>query len=182
MGKFFRNSDGELNVQVIVALIAAMATLSAALITGFFGLIQMRAASAQPPTSIPFPTVAPTLTAEPTETPRPTATVTPAPTTAPTATAAPLALEIEGPTEALLNELTFFTIISENAVRARWSIGGFANNQVFDVDPLPASYEIEVEPTNAERIGDAFTLVVTVFDENGRSITAQHRFEVVEEE
>jgi hypothetical protein len=53
---------------------------------------------------------------------------------------------------------------------------------VFEVDPLPASYEIEVEPTNAERIGDAFTLVVTVFDENGRSITAHHRFEVVEEE
>lgn len=183
--KFFRNADGEINTQVVVAMIGAAATLTAALLAGFFGLIQMRAASARPPTSIPFPTVAPTLTAEPTETPRPTATATPAPTAAPTATLAPLAplaLEIEGPTEAPLNELTFFTIISENAVRARWSIGGFANNQVFDVDPLPASYEIEVEPTNAERIGDAFTLVVTVFDENGRSITAQHRFEVVEEE
>jgi hypothetical protein len=164
--KFLRNADGEINTQVVVAMIGAAATLSAALLAGIFGLIQMRAANAQPPTAIPLPTVA--TTSEPTETPAPTA--------------APLALEIEGPTEAPLNELTFFTIISENAVRARWSIGGFANNQVFDIDPLPAGYEIEVEPTNAERVGDTFTLVVTVFDANGRSITAHHRFEVVEEE
>jgi hypothetical protein len=181
MGKFFRNADGELNVQVIVALIAATATLAAALITGFFGLLQLRAA--QPPAPAPLSTTAPTLTPiptlSPTDTPRPTATTTA--TAAPTATLAPLALEIEGPDEAPLNELTFFTIISENAVRARWSIGGFANNQVFDIDPLPASYEIEVEPTNADRIGDTFTLVVTVYDEGGRSITAHHRFEVVEE-
>lgn len=170
--KFFRNTDGELNVQVIVALIAALATLSAALITGFFGLIQMRAASAQPPTPIPSATVAPTRTAEP----------TPEPTETPAPTAAPLALEIEGPIEAPLNEMTYFTIISENAVRGQWTIGGFANNQEFEVDPLPASYEIQVEPTNADRVGDTFTLVVTAYDEAGRSIVASHRFKVVAEE
>jgi hypothetical protein len=175
MKNLFRNADGEVNTQVTVAVIGATATLLTAIIAGVFGLIQLRAANAQLPASTPAPTwtTAPTLA--------PTDTSAPTPTSAPTATLVPLALEIEGPTEAPLNELTFFTIISENAARARWNIGGFANNQIFDIDPLPASYEIEVEPTNAERVGDSFTLVVTVFDENGRSITAHHRFEVVEE-
>jgi hypothetical protein len=182
MKNLFRNADGEVNTQVVVAFISATATLLTAVIAGVFGLIQLRAANAQPPTLTPAPTWTAAPTLAPTDTPVPTATAMPSPTAAPTATAAPLALEIEGPTEAPLNELTFFTIISENAVRARWSIGGFANNQIFDIDPLPASHDIEVEPTNAERVGDSFTLVVTVFDENGRSITAQHRFEVVAEE
>jgi hypothetical protein len=176
MKNLFRNADGEMNTQVTVAVIGATATLLTAIIAGVFGLIQLRAANAQLPASTPAPTWTAVPTLAPTDTPVPT------PTSAPTATLAPLALEIEGPTEAPLNELTFFTIISENAVRASWSIGGFADNQIFEIDPLPASYEIEVEPTNAERVGDSFTLVVTAFDENGRSITAHHRFEVVEEE
>jgi hypothetical protein len=182
MKNLFRNADGEVNTQVTVAVIGATATLLTAIIAGVFGLIQLRAANAQLPASTPAPTWTAVPTLAPTDTPVPTLTATTAPTAAPTATTEPLALEIKGPTEAPLNELTFFTIISENAVRATWSIGGFANNQIFEIDPLPASYEIEVEPTNAERIGDTFTLVVTVFDENGRSITAHHRFEVVEEE
>lgn len=176
MKNLFRNADGEVNTQVTVAVIGATATLLTAIIAGVFGLIQLRAANAQLPASTPAPTWTAAPTLAPADTPVPT------PTSAPTATLAPLALHIEGPTEAPLNQLTFFTIISENAVRARWSIGGFADNQIFEIDPLPASYEIEVEPTNAERVGDSFTLVVTVFDENGRSITAHHRFEVVEEE
>jgi hypothetical protein len=162
MGKFLRNSDGEWNVQVVVALIAAMATLAAALITGFFGLLQLRAASGQPPTAAP--------------------THTPVSTIEPTATVAPLLVEIEGPAEAPLNALTYFTILSQNAVRAEWTIGGFAENRTFEVDPLPASHQIDVGPTNADRIGDTFTLVVTVYDDDDRSAVARHRFQVVADE
>lgn len=170
MKNLFRNASGEVNTQVVIAVIGATATLLTAIIAGIFGIIQIRAARTEPPAPVIVPTQTAIATAAPTDTP------------ASSPTAAPLALAIEGPTEAPLNELTFFTILSENAVRARWSIGGFADNQVFEIDPLPGSYEINVEPTNAERVGDTFTLVVTVYDEVGRSLVASHRFEVVAEE
>ncbi len=95
--------------------------------------------------------------------------VAPAPTTA-------LTIEIDGPAEAPLNEITAFTIISENAVRAEWAIAGFGND---DINPFHLSEQVEVEPTNAERVGESFTLVVTVYDADGRQAAAQHRFEVV---
>ena len=83
--KFLRDADGNLNTQVVVAVIGATATLMAALIAGGFGLIRLRADSPPP--------------------------VTPAPTVA------ALTVEIDGPTEAPLNEQTWFTIISEDAER-----------------------------------------------------------------
>ncbi len=95
-----------------------------------------------------------------------------APATAPTAA---LTVEIDGPAEAPLNQVTAFTLISENAVRAEWAIAGFGND---DINPFHLSEQVEVEPTNAERVGDSFTLVVTVYDAAGNRANARHTFEI----
>ena len=95
-----------------------------------------------------------------------------APATAPTAG---LTIEIDGPAEAPLNEITAFTIISENAARAEWAIAGFGND---DINPFHLSEQVEVEPTNAERVGDSFTLVVTVYDAAGNRANARHQFKI----
>lgn len=51
--KPLRNADGEINTQVVVALIGAAATLLTALIAGAFGLIQLQASRAEP-TAVPL--------------------------------------------------------------------------------------------------------------------------------
>lgn len=78
-----------------IALIGAIATIAAAVITGIFGLIQLtsRAQAPPPPTDPPvLPTATSTQLSIPTQTftpPPPTATPTLVPTDAPTATPAP---------------------------------------------------------------------------------------------
>lgn len=153
MKNLFRDAEGELNTQVVVALIGAMATLSAALIAGIFGLLQLRATSAPPP---------------------PTAT------TAPAATAAPqLIVEIDGPTEAPLNEQTFFTILSDGAVRAEWTIPNFGQGEV---NPFSDASQVYVEPKDSSRVGESFTMMVTVYDDSGNRATARHQFEILQGE
>lgn len=58
MKNIFRNSDGEVDAQIVVAAIAAAATIPAALIAGFFGLIQLQASRSQAsqPTTTPLAT------------------------------------------------------------------------------------------------------------------------------
>ncbi len=97
------------------------------------------------------------------------------PAVAPAPTAA-LTVEIDGPAEAPLNQVTAFTLISENAVRAEWAIAGFGND---DINPFHLSEQVEVEPTNAERVGESFTLVVTVYDAAGNRANARHQFAIV---
>ncbi len=145
MKNIFRNANGEVNTQIVVAVIGAAATLLTALIAGGFGLIQFQASRAQP---------------------------------LPTATDAPqLVVEIDGPTEVPLNEESYFTILSETAVRAEWTIPGFGSD---DINPFRLADRIFVEPTDAERLGESFTLVVTVYDADGNRAAARHRFQVVE--
>ena len=79
---------------------------------------------------------------------------------------------------AALGAHTYFTIVSSNAVRGEWSISGFQNDPV-TVEPLGASHELYVQPTDATRVGDSFVLVFTVYDDGGNSASAQHRFQVV---
>ena len=141
---------GALNTQIIVALIGASATVVAALLAGYFGLVNR---NQQPPTS----------------------PATAIPTTGPSVT-------IDGPTTAPLSELTYFNIISSNATRAEWSIGGFNDNKTTEVDPLAPSHQIQIEPTDQSRVGDSFTLVVTVFDENGATANTTHSFQVTDDE
>jgi hypothetical protein len=75
--------------------------------------------------------------------------------------------------------VTYYNVISENATRAVWNIGGFQNNQVFEENPLTPSLKIYVEPTNNEFIGETFVIVVTVYNKHGDSATATKQFTVV---
>jgi hypothetical protein len=69
--------------------------------------------------------------------------------------------------------------LSSNAVRAVWSAGGFQDNKMFAVEPLAPSHQIYIEPTDATRIGETFTISVTVYGSNGKSASAAKRFLVV---
>jgi len=145
MKNIFRNSDGEVDAQIVVAAIGAAATLLAALIAGFFGLIQLQTSRSQ----APQPTAPPIVT---------------------------LQVEIEGPDEASLDKQTFFTILSDDAVRAEWTITGFGQG---DIDPFDQAGQIYVEPKDSSRIGESFTIAVRVYDENGNDATARHTFILV---
>ena len=89
-------------------------------------------------------------------------------------------IKIEGPDRAPLGEKTYYTFISKNAVRGEWSIGGFSDDGTTQMDPMAPSYQIYVEPSNAARVGDRFTLAVTVYQADGSSATATKEFMVVE--
>jgi len=84
-----------------------------------------------------------------------------------------LSVEIDGPDEAPLNEATYFTIISEEASRVEWAIAGFGEDTI---NPFSQTEQIFVEPIDAGRVGEWFTLVVTAYDADGESAGARHRF------
>jgi hypothetical protein len=85
---------------------------------------------------------------------------------------------IEGPSTASLGETTFFKIISQNAVRGEWSIGGFQNNQTIPVKPLAPSHQIQVQPTDPTRVGNSFVVVFTAYNKAGEAAVAEERFVV----
>jgi hypothetical protein len=89
--------------------------------------------------------------------------------------AATPAVEIDGPAEAPLGEQTFFTLISESAVRAEWAIAGFGRDEI---NPFRQADQIFVQPTDAEQVGESFTLLVTVYDADGNTATARHTFTI----
>ncbi len=146
--------------EVRIALIGAAATIAVAVIAGIFGIIQSNSFRQQPPAVAPI-----TAPAQVTAT-SPTSQVT---------------VEIDGPPTAPLGKPTYFTFISQDAVRAVWSIGGFGNNEQFEVDPLLPSHQVFVEPSDASRVGDSFTIVVTVFGADGQSASTKKSFQVVAE-
>lgn len=88
-------------------------------------------------------------------------------------------VQLEGPLTAPLGEKTYFTLVSQQATRAEWSIGGFGDGDIVQIQPLPPSHQIWIEPTDRTRVGDTFTLVVTVFGSDGQSATASKSFQVV---
>jgi hypothetical protein len=89
--------------------------------------------------------------------------------------ASALTVEIDGPAEAPLGQQTFFTIISENADRAEWTIAGFGRDEI---NPFRQADQIYVEPIDEGQVGRTFTLLVTVYNEAGNQASARHRFEV----
>ena len=96
-----------------------------------------------------------------------------APTAAPPAP--PLTVELDGPRLAPLGQQTYFTIISENAVRAEWAVAGFGRDEI---NPFRQTDQIFVQPTDAEQVGESFTLLVTVYDAGGNPASTRHRFTV----
>jgi hypothetical protein len=89
--------------------------------------------------------------------------------------APPLTVEIDGPAEAPLGEQTFFTILSENADRAEWTIAGFGRDEI---NPFRQADQIYVEPVDEGQVGESFTLLVTVYDAAGNQASARHRFTI----
>lgn len=150
MRNLFRDAEGALNVQVVVALIGAAATLAAALLAGIFGLVQMRAGDPSAATALP-------------SMPQPTAIVE------------EMIIQIHGASVAPLGERTYFTITSADAVRVEWTVPGFGRD---DINPFREADQIYVEPGDAGRVGESFTLVVTGYDVNGNNAQAAHSFEV----
>jgi hypothetical protein len=86
-----------------------------------------------------------------------------------------LAVEIEGPAEAPLGEETYFTIISENAVRVEWAVAGFGRDEI---NPFRQTDQIFVQPTDAEQVGESYILLVTVYDAGGNQASARHSFAI----
>lgn len=91
-----------------------------------------------------------------------------------------VAVSIEGPETAPLGMKTYYTIISRNAVRGEWGIGGFRNEPVV-VEPLGPSHQIFVEPTDAARVGHVFTVAFTAIGAHGRQARATRQFVVTPE-
>ena len=165
-----KESNEKPSNQTRIALISAGTTLLAATITGVFGLLQLNWAKRAEPT--PLPLVQPLQASA-------TVTKTPLPEPSATPDASLPTVEIDGPATIPLGKKSYFTIISTNAERAEWSVGGFANNKTFVVKPLAASHQIFIEPTDTTRVGDTFTLIVNVFDKAGTSASAKQQIQVV---
>lgn len=89
------------------------------------------------------------------------------------------AVSIDGPDVATLGQQTFFTIVSANARRGEWSASGFADGQVFEVNPLPPSHRIFVAPSDPGAVGQSFTLAVTVYAADEKTASATKKFVVV---
>ena len=141
--KPLRNTSGEINTQVVIALIGAAATLAAALIAGIFGLIQLRAADSRSPAA--------------------------------SYAEEEMVVQINGSEVAPLGERTYFTITSADAVRIEWTVPGFGRD---DINPFHEADQIFIEPQDAGRVGESFTLVVTGYDVNGNKAQATHVFEI----
>jgi hypothetical protein len=91
-------------------------------------------------------------------------------------------VKIIGPDTVPFGTVTYYTLVSQNAVRAEWGIGGFANNERFVINLPSPSHQIYVEPTSAERVGDVFVIAVTVYNKNGDTATATKQFTIVANE
>lgn len=162
MSRMWRDADGNVSTTVVVALIGGLATVLAAVVGGVFALMQVNAAQGDD--------AAPAAAAQPA-----------APTTAPSGgSASPSpssvpAVEVSGPDVAPLGTRTYFTIVAPQATRVEWAIAGFGDGELTDFD---VSDQVFVEPTDAERVGDEFVLVVTAYDAAERASTGRHTFVV----
>jgi len=89
------------------------------------------------------------------------------------APAAALAVTIDGPAQMVLGKKTYFTIASTQAERLVWSISSYSFDEDNWVEPVGPLHQIWIEPTDAERKGDVFTLRATVYDVAGNAVTAE---------
>lgn len=88
-------------------------------------------------------------------------------------------VRIDGPLTAPLEERTVFAITTTNAARLEWTAAGM-NTDIFVVnDPAPV-HNVWVEPTEAQAVGLPQQIFVTVFDPDGRPVTASHAYTVID--
>lgn len=138
--------ERERNWQLLIAIIGAVATVLAAIIAG---VLAMNPFGGDDPTPPPATTVAPSPALE---------------------------ILIDGPSAVPLGKQTFFTILSEDAVRVEWRIAGFGGDTI---EPFEQTDQIYVEPSDPSRVDEWFTIVATGYDADGNSAGARHRFQVV---
>jgi len=174
-----RNSDGSLDTQVVVAIIGGVATVLAAVIAGVLGLLPFGSDDGEAVAGVTTPTSNQSSAgrAPAGSTPTDPAPAGEAPTEPNTADAArsAVAVEIDGPSAAPLGTRTYFTIISPSARSVTWAIGGFGSGTF---DDFAQTDQVYVEPTDPERVGDEFVLVVTGYDAAGSEATTRHTFVV----
>jgi hypothetical protein len=84
-------------------------------------------------------------------------------------------VDIDGPVAAPLGQPTYFIITSEQASRVEWAIAGFSTDEI---NPFRQTEQIFVSPSDPNRIGEWFTLVVTAFNPDGETAGARHRFQI----
>jgi hypothetical protein len=84
-------------------------------------------------------------------------------------------VDIDGPVAAPLGQPTNFIITSEQASRVEWAIAGFSTDEI---NPFRQTEQIFVSPSDPNRIGEWFTLVVTAFNPDGETAGARHRFQI----
>lgn len=163
MSRMWRDADGNVSTTVVVALIGGLATVLAAVVGGVFALMQVNAVQRDDHE-------APAAAVEPASPPT-TASAEPA---SPSPSGVP-AVEVSGPDVAPLGTRTYFTIVAPDATRVEWAIAGFGDGELADFD---VSDQVFVEPTDPERVGDEFVLVVTAYDAAERAGTVRHTFVV----
>ena len=134
---------------IVVAGIGCTGTIVAALIPSLFGLATYWMNESKRPVN-----------------PGPSAPARSAP-------AFPLTVTIDGPPQVMLAKKTYYTIASSHAERLVWSIGGYAFDGDNQVEPVSPLHQIWIEPTDAERIGDTFTIRATVYDAAGKAVTVE---------
>lgn len=167
-----RNSDGSLDTQVVVAIIGGIATVLAAVIAGVLGLLPFGSDDDPSVAEVTTATSSRDSASPPPADPTPAGQTPADPTPADPASSA-VAVEIDGPSAAPLGTRTYFTIISPSARTVEWAIAGFGTGSLED---FAQADQVYVEPTDPERVGDEFVLVVTAIDDAGAQAMARHAF------
>jgi hypothetical protein len=94
--------------------------------------------------------------------------------------AAGLSVEIEGPERVPLNKRTYFRFANgPQVITLTWSVDGFPFSQDNVIGNVGPRHEVWIEPTDAGRVGEVFTVAAVVNDAQGRSARVTRRFTLV---
>ncbi len=136
-----------------------------------------RTTTTRPPTTAapaaPAPTTAPPATPAPTTAPP----ATPPPTPPPTTAAPAPTVSISCPGSIALNANITCSIISANATSGSWRLPGFFGGSL-GLSTVPGTNAIFINPTNANVVGQTFTISATVQNAAGQSASASASFTV----
>lgn len=108
----------------------------------------------------------------------PSTTAVESTTTTTTVTPSP-EVSITCPAEIELGTELICAVDSSEAAAGSWRIPGFTSGSI-DLDNVPGSNPIFIEPTDASFVGTTFTIYVTVVGEDGTEVEASHEFSVVD--
>ena len=87
------------------------------------------------------------------------------------------AVAVECPDSFVFGETTVCDIRTNEAVSGTWTLPGFVDGAV-ELENVPGSDAIFVEPTNPAYVGAWFTLTATVTSADGETVSSEHPFTV----